>query len=166
MMKSQRKRVAAAFATIALAAAMPMLAGCGEPAEEDPTPVKTFKITPAATSDGQTAVPEATSTVAPDVTPAIGGVVLELVGVSSTFDVTELAAPEGPITIKFDNREAGVIHNVAVYPGDDASQDPLGATELESGPIEQELSLTLEAGEYFYQCDVHPTTMKGTLKVS
>jgi plastocyanin len=90
---------------------------------------------------------------------------LELAAVSSVFDVTELEAPAGPITIEFDNRDAGIVHNVAVYPGDDASEDPIGATELEPGPIQQELQLDLSAGAYFYQCDAHPSTMSGSLTV-
>lgn len=141
-------------------------AGCGEPAEQDPTPVKTWKITPAATDFVVSETPGPDATEPPSGTPSAEGTVLELIGVGSVFDTTELKAPAGPITIKFDNQDAGIVHNVAVYPGDDASEDPLGATELESGPLKQELKLTLEAGEYFYQCDAHPTTMKGELEVS
>ena len=158
------RRLGGIVALAVLAVSPVVLAGCGEATEADPTPVKTWKITPA--SGGQrTPVPEVTATKAPAGTPSDDGTVLEVKGVSSTFDVTELSAPAGPIIIKFDNQDSGVIHNVAVYPGDDASKDPLGATELESGSIEQELKLTLDAGDYFYQCDAHPTTMKGTLEV-
>lgn len=159
------KRLGGIAALAVLAISPVVLAGCGEPAPTDPTPVKTWKITPAATGvGGETPTPEPVATKAP-VTPSAEGTILELKGVSSTFDVTELSAPAGPIAIRFDNQDSGVIHNVAVYPGDDASEEPLGATELESGPIEQELKLTLESGDYFYQCDAHPTTMKGTLEV-
>lgn len=142
------------------------LMACGEPAPQDPTPVKTWKITPAATDFVVSTTPGEEVTEAPPGTPSGEGTVLELVGVGNEFDVEELEAPAGPITIKFDNQDAGVVHNVAVYPGDGASEDPIGATELESGPIEQTLALDLEAGEYFYQCDAHPTTMKGDLKVN
>jgi plastocyanin len=158
----------ASFAALALAIAIAstVLVGCGEPTDGDPTPVKTFKITPAATGAGETTAPATTATPVPIETPSAAGATLKVAGVSSTFDITELEAPAGPITIIFDNREAGVIHNLSLYPGDDASKDPIAATELEPGPIVQELKLTLEAGDYFYQCDAHPTTMKGTLEIS
>jgi plastocyanin len=165
-MNSKARQTGAFLSALMLAAASTVLVACGEPAEGDPTPVKTFKITPAATGAISTPSPDITATPAAVETQSNAGTILDLVGVGSTFDVTELEAPAGPITIKFDNKDAGVVHNVAVYPGDDASQDPIAATELESGPIVQELTLTLDAGEYFYQCDAHPTTMKGTLEVS
>jgi hypothetical protein len=58
--------------------------------------------------------------------------------------VEGLEAAPGNITIAFDNQDAGVIHNLAIYEGDSADGDPLAATELETGPIEQELQVTLE----------------------
>lgn len=155
----------AGLAALALAIASTVLVGCGDPTEGDPTPVKTFKITPAAAGAVETAAPATTVTPVPITSPSAAGATLEVAGISSTFDVTELEAPAGPITIIFDNREASVVHNLALYPGDDASQDPIAATELEPGPIVQQLNITLEAGDYFYQCDAHPTTMKGELRV-
>jgi plastocyanin len=65
-------------------------------------------------------------------------------------------------TICFDNRDTGVQHNFAAY--EEQGGDVLGRTEIESAPAVQTLELgPLDAGEYWYQCDVHPTTMTGTL---
>ena len=161
-----RKRAGVVCAIIAMLAAPLSFMACGEPAVQDPTPVKTWKITPAATDFVVNTTPGVEATKPPAGTPDAGGTVLELVGVGSAFDVEDLEAPAGPITIKFDNQDAGVVHNLALYPGDDASEDPIAATDLETGEIEQTLELDLEPGEYFYQCDAHPTTMKGDLKVS
>ncbi len=161
-----RKRAGAVCALMAIVASAFALMACGEPAAQDPTPVKTWKITPAATDFVVSTTPGVEATKPPAGTPSTEGAVLDLVGVGSVFDLEELEAPAGPITIKFNNQDAGVVHNVAVYPGDDASENPIGATELESGEIEQTLELNLEPGDYFYQCDAHPTTMKGDLKVS
>ena len=39
------------------------------------------------------------------------------------------------------------------------------ATDVAAGPIKQTLDLDLKAGDYYFQCVVHPTTMFGTLAV-
>ena len=137
---------------------------CGGTATADPTPVATFKITPAAGIR-----PQATATAAPPTTPPrspAGPVVLEVGGVDSLFDVESLAAASGPVTIVFDNRDVGVVHNIHVFRGDSARGESVSETELEAGPVTQTLTMDLEAGEYFYVCDAHPNTMSGTLTVN
>ena len=174
---STRRRTITAILSLALIGTAALSTACGEPAEADPTPVKTWKITPAATQPGgaETVAPTepaaGSPTVAPaEETPAEGtpatGIVLEIAAISSTFDKSEMEAPAGPITIKLDNQDAGIIHNIALFDGDDASGELIAATDLEPGPIEQELTVDLEPGSYFYQCDAHPATMKGDLTVS
>lgn len=79
------------------------------------------------------------------------------------FDKTELVVPAGErFTICFENGDTGVQHNFAAY--EEQGGDVLGRTGIESAPATQTLELgPLDAGEYWYQCDVHPTTMTGTL---
>jgi plastocyanin len=91
--------------------------------------------------------------------------VLTLVSKNTLFDKTELRAKAGEITIKHDNQDGGIVHNVHVYKGSDATGEDMGMTELEAGPVEQTLVLNLEPGEYFFVCDAHPATMAGTLTV-
>jgi plastocyanin len=91
--------------------------------------------------------------------------VLTLVSKNTLYDKTELSAKAGEITIKHDNQDPGIVHNVHVYKGSDATGEDMGATELEAGPGQQTLVLNLEPGEYFYVCDAHPATMSGTLTV-
>lgn len=93
------------------------------------------------------------------------GNVLRLVAKDTLFDKTELRAKAGEIRIELDNQDAGIVHNIHVYRGTDATGEDMGMTELEAGPVQQTLTLTLEAGEYFYVCDAHPATMSGTLIV-
>jgi plastocyanin len=87
------------------------------------------------------------------------------------FEPTTLsAAPGAPIEIVLDNQEAGVPHNVAVYAADPA-KDPSAALLGTKPPVPGPAKLTvdvkpLEAGTYFFHCDVHPTTMHGELTVA
>jgi plastocyanin len=153
-----------ALATLAIIAG----AGCGTSRPFDPTPVKTFKITPAAATRSPAAAATAPAT-APATAAAVGDGAdappLDLIGRDSKFDRTELSASAGAVTIRFDNRDAGVPHNVHVYRGTGAGGESMGQTELDAGPVKQELRLNLQPGAYYYQCDAHPSTMKGTLTV-
>jgi len=160
------RRLGVTLAVVTFGVSAVILTGCGEATEADPTPVKTWKITPAANGESTPTPPPAEATPTPAAAAPAGGTVLEVKGVSSIFDVEELEASAGSVTIKFDNQDAGVVHNIHFFDGEDAKADDLAQTELETGPIQQELTFTVEAGEYFYQCDAHPTTMTGVLKVS
>jgi plastocyanin len=74
------------------------------------------------------------------------------------FDPDELEVPAGePLTIVIDNRDEGVNHNIHV----EGAPGP-NKTRLEQGVSQQALTVTLEAGEYEYVCDIHPN-MTGTL---
>ena len=81
---------------------------------------------------------------------------------SESFSTDQLTAAAGSVTISFDNREDGVTHNFALYDSPDSAQNLIEATELQPGPSTSELALDLEAGEYYYNCQVHPQ-MTGVL---
>jgi plastocyanin len=134
--------------------------GCTNSTQADPTPVRTFKITPAAP---RTVVAIASPSVVAAPTGAGGGI--DIVGRDTKFDVTEISASAGAVTIRFDNRDSGIVHNVHVFRGANAQGESIGATAFAAGPVKQELQVNLSAGSYLFQCDAHPTTMKGTLTV-
>lgn len=70
-----------------------------------------------------------------------------------------------PFTIHFDNQDSQAPHNVQLKgPSGDV---PLGGdTAFFTGPGNRDYTVpALAAGEYEYMCQVHPTTMKGTLTV-
>lgn len=90
---------------------------------------------------------------------------LTLVAKDTLFDQSELTAKAGKITFILDNRDAGVAHNLEIFKGGDEDGEMMGATEIANGPGEHKLTLTLEPGEYFYWCVVHPATMRGKLTV-
>jgi plastocyanin len=84
---------------------------------------------------------------------------ITLVAEDNRWDTDCLQASAGPLTIEVDNRDDGGNHNVHLA---DAPGSP--ATELEQGPITQELDVTLEPGRYEFVCDLH-SNMLGTLTV-
>lgn len=144
-------------------AASVAVACAGTAADADPTPVATFKITPASGPPRTPPPPIATSQ--PPVTATSSASELTVVGRDILFDKENLEAGAGTVVITFDNQDGGIPHNIHVFAGSDASGDSVGETPIENGPVKQELRLDLEPGEYFYVCDVHPTTMTGTLQV-
>lgn len=90
---------------------------------------------------------------------------ITLVAKNTLWDKTELEAKAGEITFTVDNQDGGILHNLHIYKGADASGEDVKMTELEAGPVTQTLTVTLEPGSYFFVCDVHPATMEGTLQV-
>jgi|CXWL01.1.fsa_nt_gi plastocyanin/mono/diheme cytochrome c family protein len=111
-------------------------------------------------------LPQAQATAAPE--PASDKLTITSQGIA--WDKTELSAlPDVPLTLTHIHNDPGQQHNWALYPDEGAAiaGDPiLAATEIEGGPTTQTLNFgPLAAGEYYYQCDVHPQ-MNGTLVVA
>jgi plastocyanin len=81
------------------------------------------------------------------------------------FDTDEIDLPAGqPTALTFDNEDAGVPHNIAIY-NDDSLSETLFQGEQFPGIATQEYAIpALEAGTYYFHCDVHPT-MSGTVVV-
>ncbi|MBI4261194.1 MAG: cupredoxin domain-containing protein [Actinobacteria bacterium] len=84
-----------------------------------------------------------------------------------SFDGDVLEVPAGrSFDLVFDNREPGVPHNVSIY------TDGSAATALFTGDIIQGGETitypvpALDAGEWFFRCDVHPSQMTGTVIAS
>jgi plastocyanin len=92
-----------------------------------------------------------------------------------------LAAPEGaasegfstdaleveadvPIDLEFDNQDPSVGHNVQIFDGPDDSAASLFQGEVITGPNETTYHVPpLSEGEFFFHCEIHPTTMTGTI---
>ncbi|HET9671438.1 MAG TPA: cupredoxin domain-containing protein [Actinomycetota bacterium] len=75
------------------------------------------------------------------------------------------ATPETPFALAFVNDDDGVGHNVAIY-ADETAQDPLFVGDIVEGPTTTTYEVSaLDAGSYFFRCDVHPV-MDGTLEVA
>jgi plastocyanin len=114
--------------------------------------------------------PSAASTTTPPTTQcteASNGVV-DIVAQGIAYDTNCMEAPANkPFTIAFDNKDTGIQHNVSVYPSATDLTSPIEQGEIITGPATADYKVpALKAGEYYFHCDVHPTQMNGTLRVS
>jgi plastocyanin len=84
------------------------------------------------------------------------------------FDTDEIDLAAGQKTqLTFENKDAGVSHNIAIYPSESAltPDQALFQGEIVTGPTKTTYTIpALDAGRYFFHCDVHPT-MNGTVVV-
>ena len=81
------------------------------------------------------------------------------------FDTSTIRLEPVPTTITFENRDAGVQHNIAIY-SDSSLADELFNGELVTGPTSVDYAVpALPPGEHYFQCNVHPN-MNGSVVVS
>ena len=73
------------------------------------------------------------------------------------FDTDTIELPaDVETTITLDNQDAGIQHNIGIY-ADDSLEEELFKGELATGPVSVNYTVPpLPAGEYYFQCDVHP----------
>lgn len=91
-------------------------------------------------------------------------VVVKAEGVTFKTDTINLAH-DTDVEIEFDNNDRDVQHNIAIY-GADPSK-PIFRGQLVSGVATVTYSFHSPGpGEYRFQCDVHPTQMKGTVRIA
>ena len=81
------------------------------------------------------------------------------------FDTDQIALPpDAPSTIHFENKDAGVSHNIAFYT-DSSLGTNLFRGQIITGPALIDYSIpALKPGTYYFHCDVHPT-MHGSVTV-
>jgi plastocyanin len=155
--------------TLALVAA-----ACGGDAETATGPTATGPTATGPTATGPTATgPTATGPTATGPTATGGdacepsGASIEVSAVGLSFDQSCLAAPAGQsFTIEFTNNASGIPHNVAIYTDESAVESLfLGESFLGVETMTYDVP-ALDAGTYFFRCDVHPLQMNGTFVVN
>ncbi len=106
-----------------------------------------------------------TSTAVPTGPPRV---TVSLVAQNIAFQPTTLSVPAGAhVTVNFDNKDAQTPHNFVLFPGTDASGQPLFTGTIITGPATTQYAFTAPGpGTYFFHCAVHPTQMTGTVTVS
>jgi plastocyanin len=80
------------------------------------------------------------------------------------FTTSSLNLPaDKPITLHFDNKDS-TAHNVAIY--DKAGGKELFKGSVITGPTSTDYKVDpLKAGTYYFQCDIHPDSMNGSVTV-
>lgn len=121
-----------------------------------------------------TAVPQAGPTATgPACSP--GGTTIQVVApagaAGSGFEKKCYAAPANtPFTIGFNNQDSGVPHNFEIFTTSAATTRLGGASgpsDIVTGPGTATYKVgSLKPGTYYFQCDVHPTTMNGQFVVA
>jgi plastocyanin len=92
-----------------------------------------------------------------------GGSAVQISALNVAYEQTAVSAPAGAaFTIQFDNKDAGIPHNVEIK---DASGMSMFKGDIVTGPAQASYSVpALAAGDYKFSCTVHPN-MVGALKV-
>jgi plastocyanin len=106
---------------------------------------------------------------APAPPPAAGATIIDITAKNLAFDKRSVSAPANTaVTVRFNNQDGGIAHNVAFYKSKTSVTQPLASgskPDLVTGPQTAQFSFTTPGpGTYYYQCDVHPE-MKGSFIV-
>ncbi|MGH2729075.1 MAG: cupredoxin domain-containing protein [Actinomycetota bacterium] len=93
---------------------------------------------------------------------APGGTTTEVTAKDVLFDTDALTLAAGEATsLRFVNEDS-VQHNIAIYTNKSAKKSLFTGDLLAAGTTTYEIP-PLDKGEYYFQCDIHPTSMFGTV---
>ncbi len=94
-----------------------------------------------------------------------GGGGLTVTAKSLAFDTKEIDLPAGQATtLTFDNQDAGIPHNIAIYTDDTASKALFQGEQFPGVDSRDYAIPALDPGTYYFRCDVH-NTMNGSVVV-
>jgi plastocyanin len=149
---SQIKYFSVALMILSILISLPILASCSS------STTKVTTTTSSTTISTSSSISTTTST-----TPAGQSVTIDLVARSMAFDKSTITVPAGAqVTLNFDNQDSGIPHNFAAYTNSSASTSIfVGQTITGPKTITYTFTAPTTPGNYFFRCDVHPTSMTG-----
>jgi plastocyanin len=132
-----------------------------------PAPSVTPPPAPSGSATASGAAPSGSAPAPSGSAPSGSGnlVVVQISALNIKYEQTALTAPANtPFQISFENKDAGVPHNVTLHLGDTNGAE-LFKGEIFNGVATRVYDVpALDAGSYAFVCSVHPT-MIGTLTV-
>jgi plastocyanin len=95
-----------------------------------------------------------------------GGSGLTVTAKSLAFNTKKIDLPAGQaITLTFDNQDAGIPHNIAIYTDSSKAKNLFRGAQFPGVASQPYAIPALDPGTYYFQCDVH-NTMNGTVVVA
>jgi plastocyanin len=95
-----------------------------------------------------------------------GGGGLTVGAKSLAFNTNEIDLPAGQATtLTFDNQDAGILHNIAIYTDSSATTNLFRGAQFPGVASQPYAIPALDPGTYYFRCDVH-NTMNGTVIVA
>jgi plastocyanin len=160
------RRSLLAIALLAIALTAGACAASEAPGWTYAPPTEAPAVTPAPSGGASPAAPSggpAVPTPVPGGETAPTGDAVAVSAVNISYDQKEISAPaDAAFVIRFDNKDAGIPHNVEIK---DASGMSMFKGEIINGPSTKDYQVpALASGTYQFVCTVHPN-MAGTLKV-
>jgi plastocyanin len=144
------------------------LAGCGSGRGAGWTyaPAPSATPLPSGAASGSPAASGPAASASPGASAPAGATVTVVATTALRFDTPTLEVPANePFTLVFDNQDATQPHNVVIH-NPDGSKVAMGDTAFFTGPETRTYQVpALAAGQYPFNCEVHPTAMTGTLTV-
>lgn len=90
-------------------------------------------------------------------------VTINLTAKNVAFNMSIITVPANAhVTVNFDNQDSGVQHNAAFYQ-DQSASTAFYKGQIIIGPKKAKYTFTAPSkpGTYYFQCDVHPSQMRG-----
>jgi plastocyanin len=99
--------------------------------------------------------------------PSTGGNTIMVTAAGMAFDTSTITVSAGAhVTITFNNKDNGILHNIAFYTSAAATTVIYkGENILGVSNITYTFDAPTTPGTYFFRCDLHPTTMTGSFIV-
>jgi outer membrane protein assembly factor BamB/plastocyanin len=100
--------------------------------------------------------------------PSGKDVTIDLIAKNIAYNRSTITVPAGAnVTVNFDNQDASIPHNFAVYETP-AAEKVIFRGDIITGPAKTTYNFTApdKPGTYFFRCDVHPSIMTGQFVVT